>query len=97
MFCTARGTVQGRPAGHRGRRRIAVVVQVGGVVGKSNDTGVRQVTKVWVEVAEFAAIIAVVGGNLLPAIHARVDQGHDGGHLLLLLVDVRGFLVIRVV
>ena len=77
--------------------RIAVAVQVGGVVGKSNDTGVRQVTKVWVEVAEFAAIIVVIGGNLLPAIHARVDQGHDGGHLLLLLVDVRSFLVIRVV
>ena len=49
-----------------------------------------------VEVSELASVVVVVLLDLGPAVHARVEEGHDGLHLVDLVVDRHGGLVVGV-
>mmetsp|Transcript_48899 Transcript_48899/g.72656 ORF Transcript_48899/g.72656 Transcript_48899/m.72656 type:complete len:263 (+) Transcript_48899:911-1699(+) len=57
---------------------VVGAVQLGGVVGELLHGDVGEVAEIGVEVPELAVVVVVVGLDLLPAIHARVEERGDG-------------------
>ncbi len=72
-------------------------VELGGILGEAVHGEGRKVTEVRVKVTKLAAIKGVVRLDLLPAVHARVDERDSALDAMCLAVDLGSCSVVRVV